>query len=315
MRIAFFGTPTPAAHLLETLLCEGVDVAPVITAEDKPKGRGLQPEPTPVKRLAIERGLKVLTPKNLKDPQFLEVFREYQADAALVCAYGRLIPKTLLSSLPKGFVNVHYSLLPKYRGASCVAFAILFGETITGVSFMLLDEGLDTGPLLAQFPLTIHKEDTADSLTQRLTELAKAQLIPVLRDYLEGRLHPKPQEGEASYCPLLKKEDAWIDFNLEPEVLVALTNAMNPWPKAYCFWKKERILIHKASAHPLDDLHTLSLPKGTAIKMGHTFGILAKGGLFVPELIQREGRQAVNNAQFLRGLSEILQTPFTGRCP
>lgn len=315
MRIAFFGTPDPAARLLEAVVGSGFEVGPVVTAEDKPKGRGLHLEPSPVKRLALEMGLRVLTPKTLKDSNFLKAFGEFQAEAALVCAYGHLIPKALLSSLPKGFVNVHYSLLPRYRGASCVPFTILFGERVTGVSFIVLDEGLDTGPILAQFPLAIEKEDTAGSLTQKLTELAKAQLVPVLMGYMEGNIKAVPQRGEATYCPLLKKEDALIDFSLEPEVLVALTKAMNPWPKAYCFFRGERILIHRASAQPINDPQAHYLPKGTAIRMGQTFGILVKGGLFVPEVLQREGRQVISNAAFLMGLPEILQTPFTGRSP
>lgn len=315
MRVAFFGTPEPAARLLDALLRGGYEVAPVVTAEDKPKGRGLQLEQSPVKRLAQKNGLTVFTPKSLKEPSFVEAFDRFRADVAVVCAYGRLIPKPMLAAVPKGFVNVHYSLLPKYRGASCVPYAILFGEKTSGVSMILLDEGLDTGPILEQYTLEVEPQDTAGTLMEKLTRLAEARLTPALQNYLEGKTSPKPQEGAASYCPLLKKEDAALDFRLEPEVLVNFTRAMHPWPKAYCFWKNERIVVHRARAETMNDPSLLSAPTGTAVKTGEMLGIVAKGGLFVPELLQREGRKVVDNAAFLRGFPEILGAPFTGTTP
>lgn len=313
MRIAFFGTPEPAARLLEALLKAGYEIAPVVTAQDKPKGRGLQLEQSPVKKLALKKGLTVLSPKSLKEPSFMDDFGRFRSDVAVVCAYGRMIPKAVLEAVPKGFVNVHYSLLPKYRGASCVPYAILFGEKLSGVSMILLDEGLDTGPILEQFALRIDRQDTAGTLTEKLTRLAEVHLAPALQRYLAGETTPKPQEGEASYCPLLKKDDAALDFALEPEVLVHVTRAMHPWPKAYFFWQNERIVVHRARAETLNDDSLLSSPKGMAVKIGESLGIVSKGGMFVPELLQREGRKVVDNAAFLRGLPEVLGTPFTGK--
>lgn len=311
MRLAFFGTPRISAIILLSLIESEYDVVSVVTAEDKPKGRGLKAEPAEVKKVASVYSIPTLTPKSLRDESFIKSFLSISFDLAIVCAYGKIIPKRLLEVPYFGFVNVHFSLLPKYRGASCVQYTILFGEEKTGVTFFLIDEGLDSGLVLEQVEAPILSDDTSCTLTMRLTELAKLNLAHVIDGHVSGHISPRIQEeSEITYCPLIQKSDGRLYFNLEPEVLVNVVRAMYPWPKAYCCINSKRVIIHKAHAEKPLAFSSEGLTYGQVAKTRAGFGICAKGGLFVPDLLQLEGRKVLNNKEFLSGYKDLLQKAF-----
>jgi len=230
-RVVFFGSPAWAVPVLEAL-AERHDVVLAVTQPDKPAGRGLKLKESPVATRAKELGIPVLKPKRLKkNAEFLEAFRELSPDAAVVAAYGKIIPPEVLAVPKHGFLNLHPSLLPKYRGAAPVNWALIEGETETGVSIMRLDEGMDTGPLYRQLRVPIRPEETAAELSERLRDLGIPLLLEVLEN-LENET-PRPQEGEPSYAPLLTKEDGRIRFEEPSERIYARHRGVKPWPGGF----------------------------------------------------------------------------------
>lgn len=218
-RIVFFGTPEFAIPSLEGLY-EKEKLVAVVTQTDKPKGRGLKPSPSPVKHWALLKGIKVLEPLKLKDPQFIDNIKNFLPDLIVVCAYGKIFPKELLEIPKFGCWNIHASLLPKYRGASPINWAILEGEKETGITIMLMDEGLDTGPILLQKKIPILKEDTAITISQKLARLGKEAILEAIELHKKGVLKPLPQPEEGiSYAPILKKEDGFFTFE-EPAKII-----------------------------------------------------------------------------------------------
>ena len=233
MKIVFFGTPQNAALVLSKLISSKFRPALVITGVDVKRGRGKKLQPTPVKRIAEASGLQVLTPENLKDKKFIEAFREFAPDIAVLIAYGKLIPAEILAIPNFGFVNIHPSLLPKYRGPSPIYQAILAGDKKTGVTIIKLDKELDHGPVIAQKELVITEKDTHDSLMTKLANVGAELLIDILPSYLDGSLKPKHQDHtKATYTEMIKKEDGYIDLENPPdsEKLNRMIRAYHPWP-------------------------------------------------------------------------------------
>ncbi|MGQ0812183.1 MAG: methionyl-tRNA formyltransferase [Nitrospiraceae bacterium] len=249
MRLVFMGTPSFAVPSLEALLKSDDSVVGVVTQPDRPKGRGQSLTASPVKMVCEREGLPYLQPQKMKDPAFLDALRAWQPDLIVVAAFGRILPPVILSLPLKGCVNVHGSLLPKYRGAGPVQWAIIHGERETGITTMLMDEGMDTGAMLLQERTPIRPDDTAGSLSGRLAEIGGALLVETISQLKAGTLAPRRQDhSQASLAPLLKKEDGLIDWTRRASEIANRVRGLSPWPGAYTFLKSERWQIWQVSA-------------------------------------------------------------------
>jgi methionyl-tRNA formyltransferase len=234
MRLVFMGTPDFAAASLEALLKSDDSVVGVVTQPDRPKGRGQILTPSPVKLLAQREQIPLLQPLKMKDPEFLRALSEWKPDLIAVAAFGRILPPAILSLPRLGCINVHGSLLPKYRGAGPIQWAIINGETETGITTMLMDEGMDTGAMLLQESIPITSEDTAGTLSPRLAELGGTVLVETIVRLKAGTLVPRPQDSSrATMAPLLKKEDGAIDWASPAIALANRVRGLAPWPGAY----------------------------------------------------------------------------------
>ncbi|MFQ5826928.1 MAG: methionyl-tRNA formyltransferase, partial [Dehalococcoidia bacterium] len=250
MRVVFMGTPEFAVPCLEGLLRHHQVVA-VYTQPDRRAGRGRSLVISPVKRLALARGLPVRQPASLKPEGVAEELERLRPEVIVVAAYGQILPRRVLHIPPRGCLNVHPSLLPRHRGSSPVASAILDGDEFTGVSIMLLDEGLDTGPILAQTRLAIEPQDTTGSLTAKLSELGAQLLVETLALWLERKLESQPQGEEgATYSRPLTKEDGVIDWRLPAQELARRIRALQPWPGCYSWWRSRLLRIMEAVPRP-----------------------------------------------------------------
>lgn len=237
VRVVFMGTAEIACPSLAALLaCPQVRVTAVVIQPDRPVGRSLQVQPPPVKRLAQARGLPVLQPERVRHPEAERQLAELHPDLIVVMAYGQILPQTVLDLPRFGCVNVHASLLPKYRGAAPIQWALANGEQETGVTIMQMDAGMDTGPILSQRPTPIGPEDTAETLHDRLAALGAALLLDTLPGYLAGSIRPTPQPSEGvSYAPRLRKEDGRIDWRLPARVIWNRLRAFKPWPGLFTY--------------------------------------------------------------------------------
>ena len=234
MRLVFMGTPDFAAASLEALLRSDDSVVGVVTQPDRPKGRGHILTPSPVKLLAQREQIPLLQPFKTKEPEFLHALAGWKPDLIAVAAFGRILPPVILSLPPRGCINVHGSLLPKYRGAGPIQWAIINGETETGITTMLMDEGMDTGALLLQETVPITPDDTPGTLSPRLAELGGRLLVETIAQLKAGTLVPRPQDAsQATLAPLLKKEDGVIDWALPAIALGNRVRGLSPWPGAY----------------------------------------------------------------------------------
>lgn len=234
MNIVFMGTPDFAAASLEALLKSDDVVVGVVTQPDRPKGRGQVLTPSPVKLLAQREKIPLLQPLKMKDPEFLQTLAGWKPDLIAVTAFGRILPPAVLSLPPRGCINVHGSLLPKYRGAGPIQWAIINGERETGITTMLMDEGMDTGAMLLQEAIPITDDDTAGTLSPRMAELGGRLLVETIARLKAGTLVPTPQDSsQATMAPLLKKEDGIIDWTLPAVTLANRVRGLAPWPGAY----------------------------------------------------------------------------------
>ena len=252
MRLVFMGTPDFAATSLDALLKSDDSVVGIVTQPDRPKGRGQVLTPSPVKLLAQGAKIPLLQPLKMKDPEFLQVLAGWKPDLIAVAAFGRILPPVVLSLPPLGCVNVHGSLLPKYRGAGPIQWAIINGETETGITTMLMDEGMDTGAMLLQEAILITPDDTAGTLSPRLAELGGRLLVETIVRLKAGTLVPRPHDpSRATLAPLLKKEDGVMDWALPATTLANRVRGLSPWPGAYTTLAGgDRLAIWHARAFP-----------------------------------------------------------------
>jgi methionyl-tRNA formyltransferase len=248
MRIVFFGTPFFAVPSLVALLQSQEKIIAVVTQPDKQKGRGRVLSPPPVKEIALRQGTRVLQPKSLKDPSFLDELYTLKPDMIIVVAYGKILPPQVLGLPPHGCINVHASLLPKYRGAAPIQWAIIQGEKETGITTMMMDEGLDTGNILLQEKTVIYDDDNSETLGKRLADIGGSLLIRTIEKIKEGSVTPAPQTGTSNYARPLKKEDGRIDWSNAATDSYNFVRGMYPWPCAYCYLNQERIKITRAIA-------------------------------------------------------------------
>jgi len=297
-KIIFFGTPEFAIPPLEGIY-EKEDLVAVVTQTDKPKGRGLKPSPSPVKTWALSKGIKVLEPLKLKDPQFISTIRELNPDLIVVCAYGKIFPKELLEIPKFGCWNIHASLLPKYRGASPINWAIFEGERETGITIMLMDEGLDTGPILLQKKIEVSEEDDAISLSKKLSLLGKEAILETIELHKKGKLKPYPQpENDISYAPILKKEDGFFTFEEPAQKIERKVKAFLPWPTAFTYYKNKILKIFSAKAITFEH----NEKPGTILEINKD-GILvatSKDAILFKE-VQLEGKKKISAYEFACG--------------
>jgi methionyl-tRNA formyltransferase len=295
MRVLFYGTPAFALPTLEALI-GGHRVVAVVTQPDRPAHRGQRLTPSPVKERARAAGIPVLQPARLHDPEWPERLSAYGAEVGVVVAFGQILPRAVLDVPAHGCLNVHASLLPRYRGAAPIAWAIVRGETETGISIMQMDEGMDTGPVLLTSRTRIGPDETAADLAGRLATLGGQALMEVLAHL--DRLTPVPQaHTEATLAPRLKKSDGNIDWRRPASDLVNLVRGCNPWPGAQTRTPTGGLLIWKAIAVPEASTEV----PGTLIAHGDRIAIATSAGALLPFEVQAEGRRVMSWEEYLRG--------------
>ncbi|MBV8687891.1 MAG: methionyl-tRNA formyltransferase [Alphaproteobacteria bacterium] len=291
MRIAFMGTPDFAVPTLEALVAAGHEIACVYSQPPRPAGRGKAPRVSPVQQRAQAMGIEVRTPVSLRSEEAQAAFRALGLEAAVVAAYGLILPAPILEAPRLGCLNVHASLLPRWRGAAPVQRAILAGDRRTGVTIMQMERGLDTGPMLAQLPAEIARK-SAGELTAELARLGAELMVDVLASI--HRVGPRPQDDRwATYAPKIAKEEARLDFSRSAEEVERQVRAFDPVPGAFFEYAGERIKIH--SAELVDD----SGPAGTVLDRSLT--IACGTGALAPTSVQRAGRAVMTPAELLRG--------------
>ncbi len=300
MRTVFMGTPQFAVPILGSLLRSPYQVVAVYTQPDKPVGRRQRLTPSPVKELAREHKILVIQPNTLKTAEVVEDLASLKPELIVVAAFGQILPREVLS-LPKfGCLNIHPSLLPQHRGPSPVATSLLCGDLLTGVTIILMDEGLDSGPILAQEKVGIAATDTTGSLTAKLAHVGAGLLMDTLPKWLKGELEPRPQdESQATYSRLITSKDGEIDWHLPAVELWQRVRAFNPWPGCYTWWQGKRLKIH--SAAPVSRLARGEVGKVIALRQPPKVGVVTGDGILGLCQVQLEGRQEMSIADFVRG--------------
>lgn len=299
MKLVFMGTPAAAVRSLERLIADGHEIKAVYTQPDRPSGRGNKILFSPVKELAIRAGLPVLQPEKVRTPEAAEHFRSLHADGTVVVAYGRILPAAFLNAFPAGAINVHFSLLPHYRGAAPVNWAIANGETETGVTTMVMDEGLDTGPVLLQERMAIGDDETSIELMSRLSDLGAELLSRTLTNL--GKIVPRPQEHEnASLAPILSRAEGLIDWNLSAAEIVNRVRGFQPFPMAYTFFSGKRLVVWKAAV----GARTTDQRPGTVADSDGNILTVACGRGTTLEIIelQVEGKRRMSTRDFINGV-------------
>jgi len=302
IRVVFMGSPDFALPSLSAL-AKVYDVVGVVTQPDRASGRGRELKAPPVKTLALELGIPVMQPEKLRDSKAMDELRLWNPDLIVVAAFGQLLRRDVLDLPRYGCINVHASLLPRWRGAAPINAAILAGDDETGVTIMKMDVGLDTGPMLAAKSIRIGRDDTAGSVFQALSTLGADLLIETLPEYLEGNLRPMPQPEEgATYAPMLKKEDGLLDFTHPAVELERRVRAMNPWPGAWLEWKGSPLKVLRVSTSGGDT----ALPSGTRLTVEGKPAIQSADGALVLEQVQPAGKKVMPGKSFLAGARDWL---------
>jgi methionyl-tRNA formyltransferase len=302
VRLVYLGTPQFAVATLDRIVEAGYEVAAVFTQPDRPRGRGQKNAMPPVKEAALRLGLPVHQPERVRRPEVVEQLRALGPEAMVVVGYGQIIPQAILDIPPKGIINVHASLLPKYRGAAPIQWAIARGETRTGVTTMKIDAGLDTGDMLLKWETEIGPEETAVELADRLAVAGADLLVRTLAE-LAGIVPQKQDEAQATYAPLLKKEDGEIDWTMFTRDILNRIRGFEPWPGCYTFWDGQRIRIWKAQRLDLP-----APPQGWfARKKGQLTAGTGNGGIEILE-VQLEGKKRMETAAFLNAFPDTEST-------
>lgn len=311
MKTVFMGTPDFAVPPLKALVEAGYEVAAVVTQPDKPKGRGKTLMPTPVKEEALMHEIPVYQPKRVRNnEEFLETLKEINPDIIIVAAFGQIIPKEILE-LPKfGCINIHASLLPKYRGAAPIQQAVIDGEKESGVTIMKMGEGLDTGDMISQIVIPLDKEETGGSLFGKLAQAGAELLIKTLPSIEQGTAvaEKQPEESPTPYAAMITKQMGLLDFTKSAETLERLVRGMNPWPSAYTFVNGKTLKVWKSSVSQ----ETSDAQPGTVIltdKAG--IHVACKEGVLLLTEVQLEGKKRMDAETFLRGYHMEQGTVFT----
>lgn len=304
MKIVFMGTPDYAVKTLEALVNSEHTVAAVFAQPDKPVGRKQVLTPPPVKVCAIENNIPVYQPNSVRTGEALEIINEINPDVIVVVAYGKILPKEILEAAKYGCVNGHASLLPKYRGASPIQWCIVQGETETGVTTMLMDEGMDTGDILETVKVKIGDNETAEELFERLSVISADLMLSTINKLEKGEITPKKQEGDATYAPIIKKEMALLDFNKPAKELFNAVRGYYSWPCAYFFMDGKRMKVIKAAIGSKTDKSA-----GTVVGNNGVLSIACGDGLSLDILVlQAEGSKVMESKQYLCGKQIALGT-------
>jgi len=306
LRIVFMGSPEFAVPSLEHLILERYQVVAVYTQPDRPAGRGRSLGATPVKRVAAARGLPVVQSVSLKKTEAVAQLADFRPDVIVVAALGQMLPPPVLSLPRYGCVNIHPSLLPRFRGASPIASAILAGDDFTGVSLMLLDEGMDTGPILGRAQIAISSQDTTGSLTAKLSLMAAQLLGEILPRWLGGEIEPQPQnDAEATCSALISKDEGEIDWHLPSVEIWRRVRAFQPWPGCYTSWQGKQLKIIEAVS--LSGEGAAGVGQVVAVEgVEAGFGVGAGEGVLGALTVQLEGKRAMSAAEFLRGQRQFV---------
>lgn len=318
LRIIFMGTPQFAVPALEALIAgaapgvvlpEGYQLVTVITRVDKPAGRGQEIVYSPVKQVALAHGIPVWQPGSLKRPENIEALAAYHADLYIVAAFGQILPQAVIDQPRYGTLNIHASLLPKYRGVSPISEAILQGDAESGVTIMLIDAGVDTGPMLLKRSIPLAADETTGSLMTKLATLGAQVLLEALPLWVAGEITPQPQdEQKASHTRMLRKEDGEIRWERPAAVLAREVRAYTPWPGSYTHWRGKLLKIVKA--HALLSEPDSQVPPGTVSLLeeaGHRLlAVVTGAGRLLVERLQLEGRKAMSAEEFVRGYPTIV---------
>ena len=301
MKVIFMGTPDCSVGTLEALIEAGHEVALVVTQPDKPKGRGGKMQYTPVKEVAVAHNIPVYQPKRIREPECIEELRKYNADIMVVIAFGQILPKEILEMTPYGCVNVHASLLPSYRGAAPIQWAVINGEKVSGVTTMQMNEGLDTGDMLLKVEIPLDEKETGGSLHDKLAEAGARLCVETLDALKAGTVTPEKQgDSPTAYAKMLDKHMGKIDWKMSAKEIERLIRGLNPWPSAYTRWNEndKGMKIWEAE-----------VAEGQTDKAAGTVVEVAKDGFFVQTgdgllkitALQIPGKKRMDAAAFLRG--------------
>lgn len=298
-RLIFFGTPAFAVPSIRALVDSPHRVVAVVTQPDRPRGRGHAVSPSPVKALALDHDIPVLQPHNLRDASVAAQLADYTADLGIVAAYGKILPSSVLESTRIGLVNVHASLLPKYRGAAPIHRAVIAGEVETGVTIMRVVQALDAGPMLAQARQPIGPDETSDSVERALADLGAALLADTIGAVLTGTQPETAQDdAEATYAPRITRQDGVIDWNRSPKEIHDLVRGLHPWPHAFTYLGHARLLVHRTTVLP----GSSSAAPGTILKASDGQLVVAtRAGSIDVTVLQIEGRRPMAARDFLAG--------------
>jgi methionyl-tRNA formyltransferase len=312
VRIVFMGSPEFAVPSLEQLIFNRFQVVAVYTQPDRPAGRGRALVPPPIKVAALKMGLTVVQPETLRAEEAVAQLAEFKPDIIVVCAYGQILPKSVLDMPPRRCLNVHFSLLPRHRGASPVASALLSGDEFTGVSVMIVMPKLDTGPVLARAAITVAPQDNTGTLTGKLGLVGANLLLEALTGWLRGEIEPLPQDdNESTYFSQVNKEAGEIDWKLPALTIWRRVRAFNPWPGCYTTWRGKQVKIIEAEALPEER----SPGAGKVIVLPGREGELGIGtgeGVLGVLKLQLQGKKAVSAAEFLRGQRDFIGDKLPG---
>ncbi len=298
MRIVFMGTPEFSVPCLERLISDGEEIVGVFTQPDKPKGRGYELTFSPVKECALKHGIPVFQPKSMKTGDALEILRELNPDLSVVVAYGKILPADILYAPKYNSINIHASLLPEYRGSAPIQWSILNGETKTGVTSMLMDEGIDTGDMLLKKSVEITENMTAGELHDILSVLGAEVLSDTVKALRNGELKPVKQEGDSCYAPMLSKELCPVDFNKTACQVHNQIRGLSPWPVATAVLDGKKVKIH---ASVLSEMNS-DAQAGTIIKAENALTVVCGDGKCVDMTeIQLEGKKKMTVKDFLLG--------------
>ena len=301
MKVIFMGTPDFSVGTLEVLIEAGHEVALVVTQPDKPKGRGGKMQYTPVKEVAVAHNIPVYQPKRIREPECIEELRKYNADIMVVIAFGQILPKEILEMTPYGCVNVHASLLPSYRGAAPIQWAVINGEKVSGVTTMQMNEGLDTGDMLLKVEIPLDEKETGGSLHDKLAEAGARLCVETLDALKAGTVTPEKQgDSPTAYAKMLDKHMGKIDWKMSAKEIERLIRGLNPWPSAYTRWNENDKGMKIWEAEVAEGQTDKAV--GTVVEVAKDgFFVQTGDGLLKITALQIPGKKRMDAAAFLRG--------------
>lgn len=299
-KIVFMGTPDFAVPTLQALI-KHHDVIGVVTQPDRPSGRKQKLKASPIKEVALAHDIRIFQPEKIRKKDAIETLKQWGADVYIVAAFGQILPQAVLDIPPYGSINVHASLLPRWRGASPIHASIRAGDSETGITIMKMDAGLDTGPMLSQGKVNINADETGQTLHDKLANMGGDLLIHTLDGYLSGAITPQPQpEVGVTYAPQINKEEGHINWGRTAIEIERLVRAFTPWPGTFTFWGDKQLKI--LGGHVADG----SAPAGQVLEYDWNIVIGTGQGVFVPNRVQLAGKKAVDFQDFLRGYPDLV---------